>query len=83
VRSLLHRNTMFSNAFWDRGQGYGVLDVKKMKINAAAAVEHERYVDRGPWGQVPVRSDTRPGTCWSVDSLSRTSSAGPQWVHAA
>jgi endonuclease G len=30
VRSLLHRNTMFSNAFWDRGQGYGVLDVKKL-----------------------------------------------------
>ena len=30
VRSLLQRNTMFGNTFWDRGQGFGVLDVRKL-----------------------------------------------------
>lgn len=30
VRGLLRRNTMFGNLYWDRGQGYGVLDVKKL-----------------------------------------------------
>ena len=30
VRSLLQRNTMFGNTIWDRGQGFGVLDVKKL-----------------------------------------------------
>ena len=28
VRSLLCRNTLHTNAYWDRGQGYGVLDVR-------------------------------------------------------
>ncbi len=30
IRVLLRRNTMCDNAYWDRGQGYGVLDVKKL-----------------------------------------------------
>jgi subtilisin family serine protease len=30
VRGLLRRNTKFGNTYWDRGQGYGVLDVKKL-----------------------------------------------------
>ena len=30
VRAILRRNTKFGNAYWDRGQGYGVLDVKKL-----------------------------------------------------
>jgi hypothetical protein len=30
VRELLQQNTMFDNAFWDRGQGFGVLDVRKL-----------------------------------------------------
>ena len=31
VRSVLQRNTLFGqNNIWDRGQGYGVLDVKKL-----------------------------------------------------
>ncbi len=30
VRGLLRRNTKFGNAYWDRGQGYGVLDVTKL-----------------------------------------------------
>ena len=30
VRALLQQNTMFDNAFWDRGQGFGVLDVRKL-----------------------------------------------------
>lgn len=30
VQSLLRRNTLHGNTFWDRGQGYGVLDVRKL-----------------------------------------------------
>ncbi|MGD9528935.1 MAG: S8 family serine peptidase [Dehalococcoidia bacterium] len=30
VRGLLRRNTKFGNLYWDRGQGYGVLDIKKL-----------------------------------------------------
>ena len=30
VRALLCENTKFENAYWDRGQGYGVLDVRKL-----------------------------------------------------
>ena len=30
VRKLLQKNTLYDNAFWDRGQGYGVLDVRKL-----------------------------------------------------
>lgn len=30
VQALLHNNTRFDNLYWDRGQGYGVLDVAKL-----------------------------------------------------
>ena len=30
IRGLLTQTTMFKNPYWDRGQGYGVLDVKAL-----------------------------------------------------
>jgi endonuclease G len=30
IRRLLIQNTRFKNTYWDRGQGYGVLDVKAL-----------------------------------------------------
>lgn len=30
IRSLLRRNTLYDNGYWDRGQGFGVLDVRKL-----------------------------------------------------
>jgi endonuclease G len=30
IRSLLRRNTLYDNGYWDRGQGFGVLDVQKL-----------------------------------------------------
>jgi subtilisin family serine protease len=30
IRAVLTRTTRFKNAYWDRGQGFGVLDVKAL-----------------------------------------------------